>query len=381
MNRTHAKLLIQAGIVGIVILAVLAIANITADNLERVGITTGIGFLDDPSGFEVAFSLIDHTSNHTHLNIFWVGILNTLLAAALAIFFGTIIGLIIGVAQLSSNKITAFIARVYVEAFRNIPVLLNIFFWYFITITIFPRVANSYNLADMIYLNQRGLSLPSIDMSGMGYLITFILLVIPFLAPTLASKASIFNHTFGKQSKFKLFSITMACSISLIVALIFFGVINPQIEIPQATRFNINGGIEIIPEFFALIVGLSIYHGAFIAENVRGGILAVSKGQTEAALSTGLSNWQTMRFVVIPQALRIIIPPYISICLNIFKNTSLGAAIAFPELMNVFAGTSLNQTGNAVEIILMVMLFYFAVSIIISIILNIYNQRIQIIER
>lgn len=377
MNRAHVKLLAQAVILGVLALVVIFVVNITAENLERVGITTGLGFLNDPSGFEVAFSMIDHSASHTHLNVFWVGIVNTLLASVIAISLSTLIGLVVGVAQLSSNKITAAISRTYVEAFRNIPLLLIIFFWYFITITIFPHVAESYSLGEFAFLNRRGLFLPSVDMDTITFIVVILLFSIPFLSPYFLSKSR-FGHTFSRT---KIFLTSLLTTIVLIGLLFISGLLNATVEMPIAGRFNISGGFEIIPEFFALIVGLSIYHGAFVAENVRGGILAVPKGQSEAALSTGLSNWQTMRYVIIPQALRIIIPPYISITLNIVKNTSLGAAIAFPELMNVFAGTSLNQTGNAIEIILMVMLFYFVVSMVLSIILNIYNRRIQIVER
>lgn len=377
MNRAHAKLLTQAITIGLLGLFIFFIINTTVSNLERVGITTGLGFLSEPSGFEIAFSLLDYSSRKTHLDVFWVGVVNTLLASAIAVIFCTLIGLVVGVAQLSTNRITAIIARSYVEAFRNIPLLLNIFFWYFITINIFPSVAESFNIGGYGFLNQRGLYLPAFDLQGYASLAILALLCLPFIVVYIFSKRA----TEEPVSKLALFAKSMGLSLLVIVSLFAFGVLTLTVEFPSATRFNIAGGTEIIPELFALIVGLSIYHGAFVAEYVRGGILAVSKGQAEAALSTGLSNWQTMRLVVIPQALRIIIPPYISNNLNVVKNSSLGAAIAFPELMNVFAGTSLNQTGNAVEIILMVMAFYFTISMIISLVLNIYNKRIQIVER
>lgn len=377
MNRAHAKLLSQVIIVCLFTFFVIALVNTTADNLDRIGITTGIGFLSQPSGFEVAFSLIDYSSKNTHLDVFWVGVLNSLLASVLAIIFCTIIGFVIGIAQLSSNKITAFVSRCYVEAFRNIPLLLNIFFWYFIIINVFPSVAEGYRIGDYLHLNQRGLYLPKLDFNGSAFSIVGLIFLIPaiavFFLPRKDSGRSI--------SKLLAIFLSLTVSMLIVIGLFAFGVLSATVELPKATRFNVSGGTEIIPELFALVVGLSIYHGAFVAEYVRGGILAVSKGQTEAALSTGLSNWHTTRFVVIPQALRIIIPPYISNNLNIVKNSSLGAAIAFPELMNVFAGTSLNQTGNAVEIILMVMAFYFTISMIISFALNIYNKRVQIVER
>lgn len=368
MNRAQTKVMMQVITLALAGLAIYSISVTTQSNLERIGIASGFGFLSEPSGFEIGFTLWDHSRTSTYLDVFWVGVGNSLLASAFAIALCSLIGLVVGIAQLSTNKLTAVLARTYVEIFRNVPLLLNIFFWYFVTLNMFPSVANTLTLSDTVFLNQRGLFLPTLAFeSGAVWWL--------FAAAFVLAIAVGFGRGALKGLG------VLFLSLAAIAGLIATGVIPATVQLPAPTRFNISGGFEIVPELFALIVGLSIYHGAFVAEYVRGGILSVSKGQTEAAQSTGLSNWQTLRLVVIPQAMRVIIPPYISNNLNVLKNSSLGAAIAFPELVNVFAGTSLNQTGKAIEIILMVMAFYFTMSMLISLILNVYNKRVQLVER
>ena len=371
MTRKQTKVMMQIITLILVGLAIYSIAATTQANLERIGIASGFDFLSEPSGFEIGFTLWDFSRTSTYLDVFWVGIANSLLASFFAIIFCTIIGLVIGIAQLSSNKLTAVLARIYVEIFRNVPLLLNIFFWYFVTLNMFPLVAESFSLSDTVFLNQRGLFLPTLVFEdGVGSIVAWLV----GLAFAWAIVLGFLRGFFG--------AVALLCLCLLgIAGLIAGGVLPATVEVPAPTRFNINGGFEIVPELFALILGLSIYHGAFVAEYVRGGILSVPKGQSEAAISTGLSHWQTLRFVVIPQSLRVIIPPYISNNLNVLKNSSLGAAIAFPELVNVFAGTALNQTGKAIEIILMVMVFYFTMSMLISLVLNVYNKRVQLVER
>ena len=355
----------------IVGLAIYSIAATTQANLERIGISSGFGFLSEPSGFQIGFTLWDYSRTSTYLDVFWVGVGNSLLASFFAIALCTIIGLVIGIAQLSSNKLTSVLARTYVEIFRNVPLLLNIFFWYFVTLNIFPKVADSLSISEMVFLNQRGLFLPTLVFEdGVGSVVAWLFGLAFFVAIVLGFLRGIL---LGMGA--------LCASLIAMAGLIAVGLLPAIVEVPAPTRFNISGGFEIVPELFALILGLSIYHGAFVAEYVRGGILSVPKGQSEAAHSTGLSNWQTLRFVVIPQSLRVIIPPYISNNLNVLKNSSLGAAIAFPEVVNVFAGTALNQTGKAIEIILMVMLFYFTMSMLISLVLNVYNKRVQMVER
>jgi general L-amino acid transport system permease protein len=371
MTRRQTKVMMQIITLVIVGIAIYSIVATTKTNLERIGISSGFGFLSEPSGFEIGFTLWEFSRTSTYLDVFWVGIANSLLASSFAIVLCTIIGLVIGIAQLSSNKLTAVLARIYVEVFRNVPLLLNIFFWYFVTLNVFPMVAESLSISDKAFLNQRGLFLPTLvfeDGAGSS-------------AAWLVGLAFVGAILIGFLRGF-LAAVALLCLLLIgIAGLIAVGVLPATVELPAPTRFNISGGFEIVPELFALILGLSVYHGAFVAEYVRGGILSVPKGQSEAAISTGLSHWQTLRHVVIPQSLRVIIPPYISNNLNVLKNSSLGAAIAFPELVNVFAGTALNQTGKAIEIILMVMVFYFTMSMLISLVMNVYNKRVQMVER
>ncbi|WP_371227968.1 amino acid ABC transporter permease [Roseovarius sp. 2305UL8-3] len=349
----------------------------TKSNLDATGMSSGFGFLEEKSGFEVAFSLIDYSGDNTYWRVFLVGITNTLLASVISIIGCTVIGFLVGIALLSRNSLTAGVARIYVETFRNVPLLLNILFWYFVILNLFPRVADSFEFGNFAYLNQRGFYLPAIETTGLGRLILLAIISLTTVAVFTYSKRQKELKGFGIFRTGWIFLI----SVVLIALFMVVGIIPTEIELPTKTRFNISGGVSIIPELFALVIGLSIYHGAFVAEYVRGGLLAVSKGQSEAALSTGLSDWHTMRLVILPQAMRVIIPPYISNNLNVVKNSSLGAAIAFPELVNVFAGTSLNQTGRAIEIVLMVMLFYCIISMLISLVMNIYNAKVQINER
>ena len=377
MNRQQFNILVQISTLVALCLFAWFLIVTTKANLAAVGMSSGFGFLDEKAGFDVAFSLIEYSGDNTYWRVFLVGITNTLLASIFAIAGCTVIGFLVGIALLSRNPLTAGAARVYVETFRNVPLLLNILFWYFVILNLFPRVADSFDLFGVGYLNQRGLYLPSIEASPVGRWIMLAVVAITAIGVFNYSKRQTETTGFGI---FRTGWITLI-SCSIITVLLALGVIGADIELPAQSRFNITGGISIIPELVALVVGLAIYHGAFVAEYVRGGLLSVAKGQSEAALSTGLTDWQSMRLVIIPQAMRVIIPPYISNNLNVVKNSSLGAAIAFPELVNIFGGTSLNQTGRAIEIVLMVMAFYFTMSMLISLVLNIYNKKVQFNER
>ncbi len=377
MNRRQFSILVQIStIVGLCLFSWFLIFT-TKTNLAAAGMSSGLGFLDEKAGFDVAFSLIDYSGDNTYWRVFLVGITNTLLASIIAIIGCTVIGFLVGVSLMSRNPLTAGVARVYVETFRNVPLLLNILFWYFVIFNIFPRVADSFDLFGVGYLNQRGLYMPLIEAPPLGRVIMLAIVAITSVGVFKYSKRQTETTGFGI---FRTGWIALI-SCSVIAVLLWVGVIGAEIEMPEKSRFNITGGISIIPERVALIVGLSIYHGAFVAEYVRGGLESVAKGQSEAALSTGLTDWQSMRLVILPQAMCVIIPPYISNTLNVVKNSSLGAAIACPELVNIFAGTSLNQTGRAIEIVLMVMAFYFTMSMLISFVLNIYNKKVQFNER
>lgn len=379
MNRRTYGIILQLVTLVVVVCCAYFLFQTTSHNLAKAQITTGFGFLSQPSGFDIGFSFIPYDSSDTYLRVFVVGALNTLFVSALSIFFCTIIGFVFGVAQLSSNKLTVFMAKLYVETVRNIPLLLHIVFWYFIILHVFPSVAKSWQILDLSYINQRGLYLPSVGFTLSTISSIFLSgFIVCFAVWAIKNKRRHYALT-GKRKS--VFPIVFLFTVIIAIGLWSFGLLRADVELPIVGKFNISGGIYIVPELFALVIGLSLYHGAFFAEYVRAGLLSVDKGQTEAAYASGLTPWRTMREIIIPQAMKVIIPSYISNNLNVFKNSSLGAAIAFPELVNVFLGTSLNQTGNAVEIVLMSMLFYFTISMIISIVLNIYNRRIQIIER
>jgi len=379
MSKRTYGIILQLAVVVIVAFSLYFLFKTTTENLTNAGIATGFGFLNQSAGFDIGFSFIPYDSSNTYFRVFVVGILNTLFVSILSIFICTVIGFFFGIAQLSTNKLTVFMARFYIETIRNIPLLLHIVFWYFIILHLFPSILESWSLFDYIYLNKRGLYLPSTDFI-LGTINTVIACSFVVVAVVLKiNKNKRHYQLTGKKKSvlpFLFFLVLITAGV-----LWFFDIIQVDVHLPKVGKFNITGGIYIVPEMFALVIGLSLYHGAFVAEYVRAGLESVDRGQAEAAYSFGLSRWRTMREIIIPQAMRVIIPSYISNNLNVFKNSSLGAAIAFPELVNVFLGTSLNQTGNSVEIVLMAMLFYFTVSMIISILLNFYNRRIQIIER
>jgi len=351
----------------------------TLANMETRGISTGFGFLDESAGFGIVMSLIPYNETMSYGRTFVVGLLNTLLVSALGIFFATIIGFIMGIARLSSNWLVAKLAAAYVEIFRNIPLLLQIFFWYFAVLRNVPSPRQSMALSDTFFLNNRGLYVPEpLFQEGFGAVaISFVVAVV----------AAVVIYRWAKKRQertgqpFHTF-LTNLGVIVLLPLLVFFAMGSPLAwEYPELKGFNFSGGIAIIPELAALLVALSIYTGTFIAEIVRSGIMAVSHGQTEAAHALGLRNSLTLRFVVIPQAMRVIIPPLTSQYLNLTKNSSLATAIGYPDLVAVFMGTTLNQTGQAVEVVAMTMAVYLTISLLISLFMNIYNRSVALKER
>jgi len=351
----------------------------TAANLEKQGIATGFGFLETTAGFGIITHLIDYSESASYGRAFAVGLLNTLLVAFCGIVAATIIGVIVGIARLSKNWLVARLAMVYIETFRNIPLLLQIFFWYFAVLRALPAPKASVNFADSIFINNRGIYLPSSILEE-GFSLTiwaFVIAVIGvFFMVRWAHKRQ--DQT-GQQFH------TFYASLGLIIGLPLLALIVTGFplswEIPALKGFNFVGGTVIIPEFMALWVSLSIYTASFIAEIVRAGIQAVSHGQTEASYALGVRAGPTLRLVILPQALRVIIPPLSSQFLNLTKNSSLATAIAYPELVSVFTGTVLNQTGQAVEIISITMAVYLAISLGISMFMNWYNAKMALVER
>jgi len=351
----------------------------TLTNMADRGISTGFGFWDEQAGFGIIMSLIPYKETMTYGRTFWVGLLNTVLVSGLGIVIATIIGFIIGVARLSSNWLVAKLAAAYIEIFRNIPLLLQIFFWYFAVLGNVPPPRQSLSAAGAFFLNNRGLYVPApVTDEGFGY-------VVAALVVAIVATVVIYRWAKRRQNRTGQPFHTFWTGLGLIVGLplITYFVAGEPLhwEVPELRGFNFAGGMVMIPEFASLLLALSIYTAAFIAEIVRSGILSVSHGQTEAAAALGLRPGLTLRLVVIPQAMRVIIPPLTSQYLNLTKNSSLATAIGYPDLVAVFMGTTLNQTGQAVEIVAITMAVYLTISLSISLLMNIYNRAVALKER
>ncbi|MCK8780978.1 amino acid ABC transporter permease [Rhizobium sp. NTR19] len=362
----------------IVVLAVWSISNNVATNLARANIASGYGFLSGRSGFDIGFAMISYSSDSTYGRAILVGLLNTLLIAVTGIITATIIGFIIGIGRLSKNWLIAKLCTVYVEVFRNIPPLLVIFFWYSGVLSSLPQVRDSVELPLGMFLNNRGLAFPKPVWGETAWVIPIALLIGIVVSVVVASWAKRRQMRTGEQFH------TIWVSTGLIVGipvLAFLAAGAPlTFDFPVAGRFNLSGGSVIAPEFVALYLALSFYTASFIAEIIRAGIRGVAKGQSEAAFALGLQPSTTTRLVVVPQAMRIIIPPLTSQYLNLTKNSSLGVAIGFPELVST-GGTTMNQTGQAVEIISIWLIVYLTISIATSLFMNWFNARMALVER
>ncbi|MFA6265197.1 MAG: amino acid ABC transporter permease [Pseudolabrys sp.] len=349
------------------------------DNLQRAHIASGFGFWDNTAGFDISQTLISYSNLSTYGRAFWVGLLNTLLVAGLGIVFATILGFVIGIARLSKNWLVNKAATTYVEIIRNVPLLLQLLFWYNAVLKALPDLRDSVKMPGGFVLNNRGFFLPDpLPQAGFGFVtIAFFIGIVGSIGYYIWARKR--QEKTGQQAPVFLVSLGLIVAFPLVVFLI--AGLPLKFEYPQAGRFNIAGGLEVLPEFAALLFGLSIYTASFIAEVVRAGIRAVSHGQTEAAYSLGLRAGPTLRLVVVPQAMRVIVPPLTSQYLNLTKNSSLAVAIGYPDLVQVFTGTVLNQTGQAVEVVAITMAVYLAISLVTSLLMNIYNERIKLVER
>ena len=379
-NRSVQGIFYQIVTLGLVALGIYYIVTNTARNMLERGLASGFHFLGVESQFDIQMTLIDYSPTSTYFDSFIVGLLNTLLVAGVGILFATIIGFVVGIARLSSNWLIAKLAEIYVEILRNIPLLLQIFFWYFAVLRSLPSPKQSEPFFfDTAVLNNRGLYVPEIIFNEGSSIIFYLFWL------TVVISIGIFIWSKRKQNatgyRFPAFYVSAAIIIfTFFISLIATG-FPVSFEYPELKGFNFKGGIQIIPELVALTFALSMYTASFIAEVVRAGILAVSKGQTEAAKSVGLSQNLVLRLVIIPQALRVIVPPLTNQYLNLTKNSSLAAAIAYPDLVLVFAGTALMQTGRAIEIVSITMLTYLSISLSISVLMNWYNKSIAIKEK
>ncbi|MGF6159910.1 general L-amino acid transport system permease protein [Ensifer sp. KUDG1] len=354
------------------------VADNTIENLKRANIASGYDFLRGRAGFDVGQSLIAYTSDSTYQRALVVGLLNTLLVAVCGIFTATIIGFAVGIGRLSHNWLIAKLSLAYVEVFRNIPPLLVIFFWYSGVLAILPQPRESAALPLNMFLNNRGLAFPK-PVLGDGWQYTFFAFVIAIiLSFAVAHYARKKQEATGQR--FPLLWAVLGLIIGLPL-LTFFATGSPiTFDIPVAGKFNLTGGSVIGPEFLSLFLALSFYTAAFIAEIVRAGIRGVSKGQTEAAHALGIRPGLTTRLVVVPQALRIIIPPLTSQYLNLTKNSSLAVAIGYADLVAV-GGTILNQTGQSIEVVTIWIIVYLSLSLTTSLFMNWFNARMALVER
>ena len=378
-NKNVQGIFYQAITLSLVILGIYYIVQNTAQNMVARGLASGFNFLGVESQFDIQMTLIEYSPTSTYFDAFIVGLLNTLLVAGIGILFATIIGFAFGIMRLSSNWLVAKIAESYIEIIRNIPLLLQIFFWYFAVLRALPKPKQSIEFMDSIFLNNRGLFVPDPNV-GEGSSILFYLFWLSVII-----SIGIFVWAKKRQNKtgktFPAFFTSMALIVgtfTVTLAALGFPI---SFEYPELKGFNFKGGMKLIPELVALTFALAMYTAAFIAEVVRAGIQSVSKGQTEAARSVGLKEGLVLRLIIIPQALRVIVPPLTNQYLNLTKNSSLAAAIAYPDLVLVFAGTALMQTGQAIEIIGMVMGVYLFLSLFTSVVMNLFNRYMKVGER
>ncbi|MCK1637279.1 amino acid ABC transporter permease [Bradyrhizobium sp. 157] len=350
------------------------VANARA-NLQAQRITAGFGFLANNAGFDVSQSLIPYSGSDPYTRVFVVGLLNTLLVSVIGIFFATLIGFLVALGRLSPNWLLARISGGYVELIRNLPLLFQILFWYLAVLAALPNPRQSISVFDSIFLSNRGLVIPKpIGEAGFEpFVVALLVAIVAAIILWRYARRQLFQS--GKVIKVWPYALAMVIGLPLLSVLIFGAPVT--FEVPVLRGFNFAGGSRLIPEFVALTLALSTYTAAFIAEIVRAGILSVHKGQMEAGSSLGLQRGSVLRLIVIPQAMRVILPPLTNQYLNLTKNSSLAVAIGYPDLVSVFAGTTLSQTGQAIEIIGITMGVYLLISLVTSAIMSFYGWRIS----
>src|SRR6266705_3556456 len=349
------------------------VANARA-NLQSQRITSGFGFLERTAGFDVSQNLIPYSGSDTYTRVFLVGLLNTLVVSIIGIFFATVIGFLVALGRLSPNWLLARISGGYVELIRNLPLLFQILFWYLAVLGALPNPRQSISLFGVFFLSNRGLVIPKpIADPGLGpFAIAILVAVIVSLLLRRFARRQLFDS--GSLITIWPYVLGLLIGLPLVTSLVFGAPVT--FEIPELKGFNFAGGSRVIPEFVALTLALSIYTAAFIAEIVRAGILSVHKGQMEAGSSLGLQRGSVLRLIVIPQALRVILPPLTNQYLNLTKNSTLAVGIGYPDLVSVFAGTALSQTGQAIEILGITMGVYLLISLVTSAIMSFYGWRL-----
>lgn len=366
--------LVQAAFLAVMVLLVWLVADLARSNLHRLGVKSGYGFLWEKASFELGESLIPYGAGDTYLRAFLVGILNTLKVAFLGILLSTLVGLIIALGQLSPSAVVARVCRAYVEIVRNVPLLMQLIFWHTFLTRGLPRVRQALSPVEGVYLTNRGLYLPVPQPDPVFGQMGLALLA----GLAVAVGLRVWHRQSGAEFPLGRW---MAAAILLPPLAVFLAAGAPlAIDKPALTGFNFTGGLSISPEFAAMLLGLTLYTGAFNAEIIRGGILGVPRGQSEAALALGLSRGRVMRMIVIPQALRIIIPPITNSYLNLTKESSLAVAIGYPEVVRV-ANITLAETSQSIECISIIMAVYLTLSLITSLILNWFNARAAMVAR
>jgi general L-amino acid transport system permease protein len=378
-DKETRSVIVQIIAAAIIISFFAYIINNAVVNLAAIGKDIDFGFLWQNASYDINQHLIEYSSTSSHFRAMIVGLINTLLVAVAGIVLATILGFMLGVMRLSNNWLTQKIAYVYIEYVRNVPLLLHILLLHGLIITALPRPKGSYNFSDTFFLNNRGFQMPSPEFQSLFWIVgAFVVAGIAF-AWWFSRHAQKVQDTTGKTYPLALINIA---AIILLPLIVYFVLGSPiEWDVPALKGFNFKGGMVIRPEFIALWLALSFYTAAFIGEIVRAGIVAISHGQTEAAQALGLSDSRTLKLVVIPQALRVIIPPLTSQYLNLAKNSSLALAIGYMDVVATIGGISLNQTGREMECMLIVMGIYLSISLIISSGMNWYNNRMQLVER
>ena len=380
-DERYRSVFYQIVVFGLFIWAVFSLIENTQINMATRKMAVGFDFLKNSAGFAIAWTPLDYKPSDSYFMVYWVGIINTLILAGLSIILATLLGFVVGILRLSRNWLVAQIASWYVEILRNTPLLLQIIFWYLGAFANLPRPKQSIEIFgfESLVLNNRGLYIPKPQPEDLFWVTVAAFVIGLVVALVLNKRATKKQQETGKYISTLLPTLVAVFGLP-IIAFLLTGM-PLDWDLPALKGFNYRGGGFVLPAMLAVMVALVVYHSAYAAEMVRAGILSVNKGQTEAALSIGLKQGFVMRLVIIPQAMRAIVPPMISLWMNVVKNSSLAIAIGFPDLVSVFMQTSLNQSGHAVEIVAMVMAFYMTVSLTISACLNVYNKKIQLTER
>ena len=380
-DERYRSVFYQIVVFGLFIWAVFSLIENTQINMATRKMAVGFDFLKNSAGFAIAWTPLDYKPSDSYFMVYWVGIINTLILAGLSIILATLLGFVVGILRLSRNWLVAQIASWYVEILRNTPLLLQIIFWYLGAFANLPRPKQSIEIFgfESLVLNNRGLYIPKPQPEALFWVTVAAFVIGLVVALVLNKRATKKQQETGKYISTLLPTLVAVFGLP-IIAFLLTGM-PLDWDLPALKGFIYRGGGFVLPAMLAVMVALVVYHSAYAAEMVRAGILSVNKGQTEAALSIGLKQGFVMRLVIIPQAIRAIVPPMISLWMNVVKNSSLAIAIGFPDLVSVFMQTSLNQSGHAVEIVAMVMAFYMTVSLTISACLNVYNKKIQLTER